>query len=73
MPRFVIKAGEIIVEQGEIRQPVLGKTLYVAPEYDRGVERELSEWFDKHYTIGFRNYAVDESYLSAADQVRCGK
>ena len=73
LPRFVIKAGEIIVEQGEIRQPVLGKTLYVAPEYDRGLERELSEWFDKHYTLGFRNYPVDESYLPAAEQILCGE
>ena len=39
MPRYVIKAGEIIVEQGEIRQPVMGKTLFVAPEYDHGLER----------------------------------
>ena len=36
LPRFVIKAGRVIVEQGEIREPTVGKTLHVAPDYDRG-------------------------------------
>ena len=35
LPRFVIKAGRIIVEQGEIREETYGKTLHVAPEYDQ--------------------------------------
>ena len=39
LPRFVIKAGRIIVEQGEIREETYGKTLHVAPEYDRTSRR----------------------------------
>jgi formylmethanofuran dehydrogenase subunit A len=73
MPRYVIKGGQIIVEQGEIRLPVMGKTLYVAPEYDHGLEREWSEFFDRHYTVGFRNYPIDASYLPAADRILCGE
>ena len=38
MPRLVIKSGRVIVEQGEIRDPLIGKTLHVAPEYDLEVE-----------------------------------
>ena len=34
LPRFVIKSGRVIVEQGEIREESYGKTLHVAPEYD---------------------------------------
>src|SRR5207248_7690805 len=32
LPRHVIKDGRIIVDQGEIREDVSGKTLHVAPE-----------------------------------------
>jgi hypothetical protein len=30
----VIKSGVVIVDQGEIREPLTGKLLYVSPEYD---------------------------------------
>src|SRR5438046_9561316 len=29
LPRYVIKSGQVIVEQGEIREPLIGKTLHV--------------------------------------------
>src|SRR5436190_1198938 len=34
LPRYVIKAGQILVEEGDIREEHFGKTLHVAPEYD---------------------------------------
>jgi len=38
LPRYVIKGGaKIVVEQGEIRRDLYGKTLHVAPEFDAGV------------------------------------
>ncbi len=64
LPRFVIKAGEVVVEQGEIRQDLYGKTLHVAPGYDEGVLPDIKAWFEEFYTIQFANYPVDESYLS---------
>ncbi|HLJ10055.1 MAG TPA: formylmethanofuran dehydrogenase subunit A, partial [Planctomycetaceae bacterium] len=36
LPRYVLKAGEIVVEQGEIRQESFGRTLHVAPAFDEG-------------------------------------
>jgi formylmethanofuran dehydrogenase subunit A len=38
LPRYVIKSGSVLVEEGEIREEHFGKTLYVAPDYDAGVE-----------------------------------
>jgi formylmethanofuran dehydrogenase subunit A len=73
LPRFVIKAGEVIVEQGEIRDPVNGKTLHVAPGYDPAIEADIADWFEKYYSICFRNYPVDESYLDQHEQVACAK
>ena len=64
LPRYVIKAGEVIVEQGEVRQDAYGKTLHVAPVYDEGVLPDIRKWFEEHYTIQFANYPVDAAYLS---------
>jgi formylmethanofuran dehydrogenase subunit A len=59
LPRFVIKAGTVIVEEGEIRKDLYGKTLHVAPEYNRGVEPDIQKWFEDSYSIQWRNYPVD--------------
>jgi formylmethanofuran dehydrogenase subunit A len=64
LPRYVLKAGEVVVEQGEIRQDLYGKTLHVAPGYDEGVLPDIKKWFEAYYTIQFANYPVDDSYLS---------
>ena len=64
LPRMVIKSGKIMVEQGEIRDPLIGKTLYVPPEYDIEVEPDIQKWFEKYYSIRWRNYPVDISYLT---------
>jgi formylmethanofuran dehydrogenase subunit A len=64
MPRFVIKAGRVIVEQGEIREDLYGGTLYVAPEYDDGAMPDIRKWFEQFYTIQFNNYPVDSSYMA---------
>lgn len=72
LPRYVIKAGQVIVEQGEIREPVYGKTLHVAPDYDSGIEPDIAEWFERYYSVRYRNYPVSEDYLPAAEEVGCG-
>ncbi len=62
-PRYVIKAGEVMVENGEIRTEAFGRTLHVNPTYDEGVLPDIKQWFEAHYTIQFANYPVDEVYL----------
>ncbi len=69
MPRVVIKSGRVIVEQGEIRDPLIGKTLHVAPEYDLEVEPDIQAWFEQYYSIQWRNYPVDGSYLHEPEVV----
>ena len=71
LPRYVIKAGEVIVELGEIRDPVRGKTLHVSPDYDKGVEADIAEWFEKYYSIRFRNYPVTEDYMHEHETIAC--
>jgi formylmethanofuran dehydrogenase subunit A len=63
LPRFVIKDGIVIVEQGEIREVTTGKLLHVAPAYDTSIETDIAEWFEKYYSVRFRNYSVPDEYL----------
>jgi formylmethanofuran dehydrogenase subunit A len=72
LPRYVIKAGRIVVEDGEIREVPEGLTLHVAPAHDPGVEDNIREWFEQYYSISFRNYPVADDYLSAQQVVPCG-
>lgn len=72
LPRVVIKSGKVIVEQGEIRDPLIGKTLHVEPNYDREVEADIQAWFEKYYSIRWRNYPVDASYLHESSVVPTG-
>jgi formylmethanofuran dehydrogenase subunit A len=63
LPRHVIKGGRLIVEEGEIREERFGKTLHVAPDYDRGVEGDIQRWFEESYSIRWRNYPVEETAI----------
>lgn len=68
LPRYVIKDGVVLVEQGDIRSDYLGKTLYVQPDYDDGLEPRIAEWFEDYYSIRFRNYPVSDDYLHGAER-----
>ena len=61
-PRYVIKGGEVIIEDGQFRREVFGKTLYVAPAYDRAIEKDVREFFKKYYTIEFENYGMQADH-----------
>jgi formylmethanofuran dehydrogenase subunit A len=69
MPKYVLKAGEILIDDGELRGSPLGKTLHVAPPYDLARMPHIEDWFDESYSIRFRNYAVTDEYLHAAEVV----
>lgn len=69
LPRYVIKSGRLLVENGDIRENWLGKTLHVQPEYDHGIEKEISRWFEQYYSIRFRNYPVGDDLLHQAEVV----
>lgn len=48
MPRVMIESGEVLVEQGEIRKTLIGKTLHVSADYEIEVEPEIKEWCEKY-------------------------
>lgn len=71
-PRWVLKGGQMILDDGELRDPPAGRTFYVQPAYDSAIEDNLRAWFARHYTIAFNNYAVDEREIPHAQGVECG-
>lgn len=58
-PRYVIKGGEVVIEEGEIRKLVEGKGLLVHPVYDETVEDFIRPLFQQYYTMSFDNYPVE--------------
>lgn len=68
-PRYVIKDGAVLVEDGEIRRDHEGRTYHVEPPYDPAILPELRKWFADFYTIEFENYPVDPEYLARPERV----
>jgi len=68
-PRYVIKAGEVVVEDGEIRRDLRGRLYYVEPDFDPAIEPEIRRWFADFYTVEFENYPVGIEYLPNAERL----
>ena len=60
-PRYVIKGGEIVVEEGEVRHVTSGREFIVHPACDEQIENYLRPLFQKVYTISFDNYPHQQS------------
>jgi formylmethanofuran dehydrogenase subunit A len=69
-PRYVIKDGTVVVDDGEILGDGHdGRTYHVEPPWDPAILPELRKWFADFYTIEFENYAVDPEYLARPERV----
>jgi formylmethanofuran dehydrogenase subunit A len=70
-PRYVIKAGKVVVEEGEIRHCEEGREFLVQPAYDAAIEDFLRPLFQQHYTISFENYPVEMDRIERAEIRAC--
>ena len=57
-PRFVIKGGLLIVEEGQLRRAPEGRRLRLAPGYDDAVLGDVRRHFEDYSTVAFENYPV---------------
>ncbi len=69
LPRYVIKSGRVLVDDGDIREDFYGKTLTVQPGFDPDFLPIIEKWFDQYYSIRFRNYPVGPEYLHAHEVI----
>jgi len=58
LPYWVIKAGEVLVEETDLRNSSSGKTLTSVADYDRDRNDSIEAWIDGHYSIRAENYGI---------------
>ncbi len=64
LPRYVLKAGKVILDDGELLAAPTGGTLHVAPPYDTADEAHIRRWFEQYSSISFANYPVELEEVS---------
>ena len=57
-PRYVLKQGELVVEEGHLRRTPAGRRLYLRPGYDDAIVPALRSHFDQFSTVQFGHYPV---------------
>jgi formylmethanofuran dehydrogenase subunit A len=70
-PRYVIKGGEVVLEEGEIRNPVDGRSIIVQPTFDEKVADYIRPLFQQYYTMSFDNYPVELERFDDLDIRSC--
>lgn len=64
LPRYVIKAGEVVVDCGSLCAAPLGRALSTEREFDTDLLPDLERWFNEHASIQFANYPVRDEDLA---------
>jgi formylmethanofuran dehydrogenase subunit A len=57
-PRYVIKGGSLLVEEGQLRRAPAGRRLRLQPGYDDALLPDLRRHFEAYSTVSFENYPV---------------
>jgi formylmethanofuran dehydrogenase subunit A len=69
--RYVIKGGEVVVEDGQVRALVEGREYVVRPAFDAQVEEYLRPVFQQAYTMSFDNYPVEAERVHGMELADC--
>ena len=59
-PRYVIKGGTMVVEEGQLRRASAGARLAVRPDYDVAVTKDVKRFFDAYASVAFENYGAEQ-------------
>jgi formylmethanofuran dehydrogenase subunit A len=70
LPRYLIKEGEVVLDDGELREWPEGRTLHVSPSSNPEVDPAISEWFEASSSISFANYPVRDEEVANGSVVR---
>jgi len=70
-PRYVIKGGEVAIEEGDIRTVKDGREFVVHPTYDAKIEDYLRPLFQQVYTMSFENYPVELERVHGMELASC--
>lgn len=70
-PSWVIKDGEIVVVDGQLVREQPGRTMYVDPNYDSHIEKDIRTHFKESYTVSFENYRISSGHLGPSEKLLC--
>lgn len=70
-PRYVIKGGEVVIEEGHIRATPTGSEMIVLPDHDPDMDDFMRPLFEDCYTMSFENYAVEMERLENPIECQC--
>jgi formylmethanofuran dehydrogenase subunit A len=70
-PRYVLKAGEIVVEEGDLRHVSAGREFISRPSYEPAIEDYLRPFFQNYYTMSFDNYPVEMERIERPEVREC--
>jgi formylmethanofuran dehydrogenase subunit A len=57
-PRYVVKRGTLMVEEGQLRRAPTGRRIHVRPGYDDALLPDLRRHFEAYSTVSLENYPV---------------
>jgi formylmethanofuran dehydrogenase subunit A len=63
-PDYVFKDGELVVKDGQVIKVTWGHTHTVKPEFDRGIEKDLKQYFDQYHTMNMENFKVSSDEIA---------
>lgn len=63
-PDYVFKDGELVVKDGQVVKVTWGHTHTVKPEFDRGIEKDLKQYFDQYHTMNMENFKVSSDEIA---------
>jgi formylmethanofuran dehydrogenase subunit A len=64
-PAYVFKDGELVARDGTLVSTPTGGIHFVTPDYDRGIEKTLRAYSDKHLATNFAHAAISNDELCA--------
>ncbi len=71
LPKYVLVGGELVVEDGELRNAPDGRTALVRPDYDRDADPAIRRWFDEQASVRAANLVLRDEEIADARLVPC--
>lgn len=62
-PDYVFKDGQLVVRNGEVVKVTWGSTHTVKPDFDKAIEKDLKQYFDRYHTMNMENFKVSAAEL----------
>lgn len=62
-PDYVFKDGQLVVRNGEVVKVTWGSTHTVKPDFDKSIEKDLKQYFDRYHTMNMENFKVNAAEL----------